>query len=325
MGRHSYVPKHPLFSGTQEEIAFPVPLPRQQRPPVDSALVHRPTADDVLPTGWQRLGDSRFQVSLRWRRERPRFAPVLALHSPLLIVESMRQSAILLSHTEYAVPLGQHFVMHEVHYTAYPEGLGIHVPPGEVTAEVTCSDVRGGRRITGMNCTFVFRRGGVVAARGEGRLGITSPAAYRRMRGERSDAVLPHQPAGVDPRLAGCRGPAEVLLALPAERGRWQLRVDPRHPELRCSALDHFPGTMLVNACCQAARAATAPEALYPRTMRLRFERYAEFSPACWVEARPVPTSSTVLVAFVQNGRSVLRAELTMEPLRNAGRPGGLR
>lgn len=323
MARQGSVHKRFLLHEAAEESAFP--LPRQQRRPVDAALVHRPTADDVLPTGWQRVADSRFRVSLRWQRAHPRFPPVLALHSPLLIAESMRQSAMLLSHTEYGVPLGQHFVMNEVRYSACPEGLGIHAPFGDVTAEVTCSDVRGGRRITGMHCTFVFRRGGVVAARGEGRLGITSPAAYRRMRGERTDAVLPHQPAGVDPWLAGCRNPGEVLLALPAERGHWQLRVDPRHPQLRRNAIDHFPGMMLMDACCQAARAATAPQVLYPVTMHLAFESYAEFSPACWIEARPVPGSSTVLVAFVQNGRSVLRAELDMEAPPGSDRRDGRR
>ncbi|WP_331721366.1 ScbA/BarX family gamma-butyrolactone biosynthesis protein [Streptomyces sp. NBC_00212] len=309
MTQRTFLPNRTHVPGTNGSTGQPRRIPHQRRPTVDPALVHRPVAHDVLPTAWRQVADSRFQVDVRWPEEPRLFRPDDGLHSPLIIAETMRQSAILLTHTAFGVPLDHRFVLQDLRYTVGRDFLPVNGATNDVAVEVACSAVRGGRRPTGMHCRVTLRRG-TAWAEGEGELGITSPAAYRRIRGERATAELPHQPRPMAPGTVRCATAEQVLLAPPAAENRWQLRVDPHHPDL---TNDHFPGILLMEACRQAACAATASEAFHPLVFSVRFLRYAEFSTPCWVEARPQQGSSDVLVTCHQDGEPVFLAHMATE------------
>ncbi|MEJ8642009.1 ScbA/BarX family gamma-butyrolactone biosynthesis protein [Streptomyces sp. MS1.HAVA.3] len=269
---------------------------------VSEQLVHRTSAADVLPTGWTRLGGDRFLVLARWPHDHPSFRPVAGLPSPILISETLRQTAMMLAHAEFGVPLGHHFVMWDITHVAHPERLPAGTAPAEVTVEVTCSDVRRrGSGLAGMDCHMDIRSRGRIVASGGGALTVTSPAAYRRLRAERLDDRLPTAPPPPAPEFAGVLDAREVMLAPAAEPGRWQLRTDRRHPAVLGRSNDHYPGMVLMSAAHQAAHAVA--DSFYPAYSSIRFSRYAEFSSPCWVEAQPAPSEGAGTAAVRVTGR----------------------
>lgn len=174
MTQRTFLQNRTHVPGTKGSTGQPRRIPHQRRPTVDPALVHRPVAHDVLPTAWRQVADSRFQVDVRWPEEPRLFRPDDGLHSPLIIAETMRQSAILLTHTAFGVPLDHRFVLQDLRYTVGRDFLPVNGPTNDVAVEVACSAIRGGRRPTAMHCRVTLRRG-TARAEGEGELGITSP------------------------------------------------------------------------------------------------------------------------------------------------------
>ncbi|WP_052845193.1 AfsA-related hotdog domain-containing protein [Streptomyces sp. NRRL S-31] len=81
------------------------------------AAVHKAAAAEVLLTDARPLGQNRFAVAALWPRDA--FLTHRATSSPcdpLLVAETVRQSAIHLSHTFYDVPKGHHFVLSNLNF-----------------------------------------------------------------------------------------------------------------------------------------------------------------------------------------------------------------
>ena len=257
--------------------------------PVAGELVHRTSEHEVLPTGWTRLDDSRFSVSVRWPRDHRCFAPVRGHHDALLVAETMRQATILLAHAEMDVPLGQHFVMWGLEYSlAEVAGLALDGRPDTVQTMVTCGQVRRrGNRLSSMRSEYVMWRAGRLLATGRARLTCTSPQVYARLRGERlavAGAAVPLLPA-VAPQLVGRVAVEDVVLApVPQERA-WKLRVDTSHPSYFHRPNDHVPGMLLLEAARQAARAVAPAREFVPARVEVAFHRYAELGSPCWITA----------------------------------------
>jgi hypothetical protein len=292
--------------------------------PVSNELVHRSTASDVLPVGWQTLTRDRFLINVEWPQDHPFYTRVNGNHAANLIGETIRQCGLLLAHAAYDVPLGHHFVMWDMTYTR--EGVRPATTPGSrhITVEVVCSDLRfRGRRLGSMTCEMTLRAGGRTVARGGGRFDIVSPAAYRRLRGPQIEShTTPVQPKPVPPTAVGRTRAIDVLLAPAPEpaatttalSGRWQLRADFGHPTLFDHRNDHFPGMVLVEAAFQAANAAVAPALHHHTSAKVAFLGYVEYGSPCWIEARTVPTDlphlTTVEVTGHQNDRLMFTALL---------------
>lgn len=296
-----------------------VPQPRVEARRVPERLVHRTSATDVLPVTWRRTGETRFLVTGRWPHDHPSFRPMAGRYSPLVISETLRQTAMLLAHSEFGVPMDHHFVMWDISHIARPERLRVRPAPEEVTVEVDCSDVRSrGGRLAGMHCHMTIRIGAHTVAAGGGDLTITSPAAYRRIRAARLGERLPVTPPPPAPEVAAELDPKEVMLASSAEPGRWRLRTDHRHPSVYGRSNDHYPGMVLAAAALQAAGAVTGSGTFYPASSSIRFSRYAEFSSPCWIEARAVPgdggAGTAVKVTGHQDGQTVFVATFTGAP-----------
>ncbi|GAA1375940.1 ScbA/BarX family gamma-butyrolactone biosynthesis protein [Streptomyces beijiangensis] len=284
-------------------------------------FVHRAAADDVLLTGWQRQDATRFTLDASWPAGHRFYAALHGRHAPTLIAETLRQAAMLLAHTEFAVPVGHAFLMWDLNYTAHPELL--RTGPGNLPLKLdfTCSKIRRrGVQLASMTCQLTIRRAGEVIATGGGSLTCTTPAAYRRLRQGRLAARPPAPGAAVPPQTVNRTGTTDVVLGPAPGRLRWQLRADPAHRTMFDHTGDHIPGMVLLEAAHQAAYA-TASGDFYPTSVTISYNRYAEFDTPCWIQARtvpaPTPGALAVLVTCLQDDQRVFNALLEGIP----GRP----
>ncbi|MEV6803914.1 ScbA/BarX family gamma-butyrolactone biosynthesis protein [Streptomyces sp. NPDC051132] len=292
---------------------------------VPREYVHRASVAEVFLTGWvpdesvpDASSDS-FVVRAQWPRSHALFAPVDGHQDPLLMVESIRQTGSLLAHAEYAVPFGHQFLMRDMSFTASAAAFRIGSAPTEVELHTVCRDlVRRGRTIAGMRYEVRVRRDGVTVATGSAGFSCTSPAAYRRLRGERPTATGRALPAPADPAEVGRTDPEHVLLAARAEPGenRWELRVDTGHAGFFDHPVDHVPGMVLIEAARQAARAATGQPRALLLGLETEFTRYAELDAPCWIEARVDEFGTTgdlrVRVTATQEGARVFAGTLSL-------------
>ncbi|WEH36886.1 ScbA/BarX family gamma-butyrolactone biosynthesis protein [Streptomyces sp. AM 4-1-1] len=295
--------------------------------PVPIELVHRVREEDAFPVRWAEAGEDRFLVHARWPHDHPFYAPLRGLHDPLMLVETMRQSAVLVIHAGYGVPVGHHFLLAELEFTCRPEGLEVGDGPTDVEVEVRCEQLRRrGGHPSQIRSRWVIRAGGTVLATGEGLGRMTSPQAYRRLRGAGIVPVVPGPaPRPIDPARAGRGRAHDVVLSATSRPDTWRLRVDTGHATLFQRANDHIPGMLLLEAARQAAAALTAPAPFFPHGGSIVFDRYAEFADACWIEARttPPPPDSpdavAVRVTGSQDGHQVFGATLLASaPAREA-------
>ncbi|GGS57923.1 MULTISPECIES: ScbA/BarX family gamma-butyrolactone biosynthesis protein [Streptomyces] len=291
---------------------------------VPREFVHRASVAEVFLTGWAAektdSGESdAFVVRAQWPRNHALFAPVGGYQDPLLMVESIRQIGSLLAHAEYAVPFGHQFLMRDMSFTAAASAFEVEPVPTEVELHAVCRElVRRGRTIAGMRYEVCVRRGDLTVATGGASYSCTSPAAYRRLRGERPTRTFRDVPAPADPAEVGRTDPDHVVLAdraVPGEN-RWELRVDTGHPCFFDHPVDHVPGMVLIEAARQAARAATGQPGALLVALDTEFTRYAELDAPCWIEARAGDLDAAgnlrVRVSGIQEGEQVFAADLTL-------------
>ncbi|WP_078918016.1 ScbA/BarX family gamma-butyrolactone biosynthesis protein [Streptomyces sp. NRRL WC-3725] len=291
--------------------------------PVAKELVHRSKLPDVLPVAWRTLTENRYLITVDWPQGHPFYTGEAGKGAATLLAETIRQCGLLLAHAAYEVPLGHHFIMWDMEYSGpCPAAQAGELRRMEV--EAVCSDLRHrGRLLGGMTCRMTLRRDGVVVGEGGGRFDIISPAAYRRLRGDRLQTEAPPvQPDPVPPGRVGRARPMDVLLApapQPASEaggiaGRWQLRADFGHPTLFDHRNDHFPGMVLLEAALQAANATVAPAVYHHTSAKVCFLGYVEYDAPCWIESRTRPADAAqppaIEITAHQNGRLVFAALL---------------
>ncbi len=280
------------------------------------ALVHQTDGGDVIPTGWSRAGEHGYRVKGNWNSRHAFFSPLQNRYSPVTIFETFRQSIILLAHEAYSVPMEHHFVMWDVYYTAVPQELAVREEAARIDVEVEFSDIlQRGTRPAGMHCHIVISRGGRQLAAGGGRLSITSPAAYRRLRGEalHSHAATADLRPAIAPALVGRSDESYVVLGAADTPDSWGLRIDPLHPLNVNRKRDHHPGILLMEAVQQVAHLVPR-QPFYPETLRIQFQRYAELGVPCVIEARTCVQLGTgtelLTVRGTQDGQLVFTADL---------------
>ncbi|WP_280888036.1 ScbA/BarX family gamma-butyrolactone biosynthesis protein [Streptomyces sp. LBL] len=256
---------------------------------VPRQLVHRAAVAETLLTGWHRIADDRFSVSAQWPRAHGlHVSPDWSAYDPLLVVETVRQSGALISHTEYEVPLGDHFVLREFDVATFPRQLAVGAVPAELTVEVAFVDIqyRGRRPVGAVYTAEVLRDGERVATARRVAFTCTSEPVYRRLRGGRTAATvtpLPLPPA-LPAATVGRALPADVVLAPAGRPNLWRLRIDTAHPVFFDHPLDHVPGMLLLEATRQAVQAHTGGTRS-PVSFHIAFHRYAELDELAWIEA----------------------------------------
>ncbi|MGW7488946.1 ScbA/BarX family gamma-butyrolactone biosynthesis protein [Streptomyces sp. NPDC054786] len=297
------------------------------RPPVLTTTVpreyvHRAAVAEVFLTNWRR-DDVGWVVSAQWPRAHTFYGPVHGLHDPLLLIETMRQAGILLSHVAYRVPLDHPIMWQRVRYDLAPQALRAAEEPAEVELHITAHDmVHRGTRLVSARQDFRIVCDGLDLASASLLYSCHSPAVYRRLRGEYSDVALANSrklplPEAVAPQLVAREHDRDVVLSPTDRPDRWQLRVDTSHPVLFDHPVDHAPGMLMVEAARQAAQAAT-PGFTVPASIDCSFERYAELDAPSWVQARTTGRTDgdrrQVEVAVEQHGKPVVSAQIACVP-----------
>ncbi|WP_306459474.1 ScbA/BarX family gamma-butyrolactone biosynthesis protein [Streptomyces sp. TLI_55] len=288
---------------------------------VPKELVHRASVAEVMLTDWERVSKDHFTVAAQWPRGHSFFANVDGRHDPLIAAETIRQAGTLLTHAEFGVPLGYHFLMWDLSVSVQPEILRVGTAPASVDVEMTCEDVKlRGNRLAGCRYNAVIRRDGQVAATGSANFTCTSGKVYERLRGDRSDFAERQLPltAPVAPQNVGRISPMDVVLSPIGDPNRWLLRVDTRHPILFDHPVDHVPGMVLLEAARQASTALLGCPCL-PVDFSSEFMKYVELDAPCVIEAQHLPDSGTdrgerVLVTGYQDETPVFRSTVTMAP-----------
>ncbi|MCK1823093.1 A-factor biosynthesis protein [Streptomyces sp. XM83C] len=281
---------------------------------VPRQLVHRAAVAETLLTGWRRLADDRFTVAAQWPRAHGLHVSAdWTAYDPLLAVETVRQSGTLLSHTEYDVPLGHHFVLDAIEVTTHPEHLRVGALPAETEVNVTFTEVQyRGRRPSSARYTAEVLRCGARAATADVSFTCLGEAVYRRLRSGRTpDTVTaPPAPPGLPPEAVGRALPGDVVLA-PADReDRWRLRVNTAHPVFFDHPQDHVPGMLLLEAARQAAVARTGGKQ-FPVAYHARFHRYAELDEPAWIEIAG-PDGPGIRVRGTQGGMPLFDCQVSL-------------
>ncbi|MEQ8143387.1 ScbA/BarX family gamma-butyrolactone biosynthesis protein [Streptomyces sp. OP7] len=286
---------------------------------VPKEFVHRASVAEVMLTGWERADEGRFAVTAQWPRGHIFFTSVNGCHDPLIAAETLRQIGSLLAHAEYAVPLGHHFLMRDLSLTVHPEHLLVGGAPASLDIDVVCEDVKMRREsLAGLRYTTVMRRAGQVVATGSASFTCMTSKVYQRLRADRLDNAGPQLPltAPTAPQNVGRVSPTDVVLSPVGRPGRWQLRVDTRHPVLFEHPVDHIPGMMLLEAARQAAVATTREDAM-PLSLTGQFTRYAELDTPCTIDARRLPhtdqeQTTAVQVTGHQDAQPVFQSTVTL-------------
>lgn len=255
--------------------------------PVDRTLVHRARLDDVIPTRLTRHDDAHFTVSTRWPPAHRLFVAD-GHYTASLVLESIRQTTLLVSHAELGVPLRHHFVMWDLCHRLDAALLTRATVPEGVTLDVHVTELRRrGAVPSNVGMDMTIRTGDRAIGSGSIRFNLTSPAAYARIRGDKltSDApgLTAALPEPVEPPTVH-RSRADVVLS--ADRpGRWQLRADPANEFFFDRVNDHIPAMVLVEAAQQAANLLVPSGRFTPSSSEMNFSRYVEWGVPCWIEA----------------------------------------
>lgn len=297
-------------------------------------LVHKLDENEVLLTDWCPEDDATVRIAADWPRSihpfydrGPGGAP-----DPLLVMETVRQAGLLTCHAQHAIPLDHRFGWERLEFELSP-GSAV-LDERRIQVEVrSCDLVRRGNRITRLTLDYQVSQDGRPLARAGCVVSLLDERVYRRLRGA----------AGIDPMTAFARAlppappiPArqvgrhraeDVMLGLattrrhvsPDAQAVWSLRIDTRHPVLFDHPVDHAPGTALIEAARQAARALFHPVPTRVSALSCAFKRYIELDRPCLVEALRLPAEpgepARVRVRFRQDdGEPACTADFTVSP-----------
>jgi len=303
--------RFPIKTSAEDVDLFAQPVPRH--------LVHRRSVAEVFPTHWEALGDDSFFVTAQWSLTHTFFVPVAGIwHDPMLIMETLRQAGLLLSHTAFEVPTDYNFLIDTISSHAHPEGLVIDDSPAEIAAYVTCHDAKKRRRaIAGLRMRAELFRGSRTVGAAETTFRCIPPEVYVRIRPARQiDAV--DLPEPIPPHLVERERVADVVLAPTDERHAWWLRVDPNHPVMYEHPVDHVPGMAVIEAFRQAAHCLLHPIPVFPVGIEVSFARFVERDAPCLIRARagnPLPNGDLEVSAVAeQGGRIAVRGRVTTRP-----------
>ncbi|MGH3758273.1 ScbA/BarX family gamma-butyrolactone biosynthesis protein [Actinophytocola sp.] len=274
------------------------------RQPVPPRLVRRTHQSDVFVTNLRVTGVDTFEVSARLPRAHSFYGPVRpGQHDPMLLLETVRESILLVGHFAYEIPREYKWITHDKQFAFDAAGLSTPVTAGgtepvELLLVISNHDIkRRGRRPAAMRTEIECFRDGMRIGTATYNWSVVSGAAYKKLRGEHATAG-PSVPAGVDvvrPDRVGRSDRVDVLLAErfgDTDEPGWQIRVDPAHPVIYDHPVDHVPGNAIAEVARQAALLAVdRPDAL-PVGGDFAFAHYLEFDAPCLVSATVVGTAS---------------------------------
>ncbi|MFF3941633.1 ScbA/BarX family gamma-butyrolactone biosynthesis protein [Streptomyces phaeofaciens] len=304
-------------AGTESDTTTPpgtgALLVRPLTTTVPKELVHRASVAEVMLTGWERVGDHRFAVAAQWPRGHSFFA-VDGRYNPLIAAETIRQTAVLLAHAEYGVPLDRRLLVKDIGVSTLPEHFDIGWTPAALELRVAALASTGhDGTLTGLRVNVEILRDGHLAATGGCALS-SDTAANDQAPGPLPQVIALTPP--VPPQTVGRLSPLDVVLSAMGRPDQWLLRVDIGHPVFFDRHIDHVPDMMLLEAACQAM-AMTLGRPCVPLDITTEFDRGTELTSHCVIEACRIPGNGTdcvesVLVTGHQSGKLVFRSAVTV-------------
>ncbi|MCF1594610.1 ScbA/BarX family gamma-butyrolactone biosynthesis protein [Streptomyces muensis] len=277
------------------------------------AYTHLKHNDAVLIDSWQRTDEDRFTLRLDWPA-----APHGHPYDPRVLTQTIRQSGLAVAHAEYEVPLDHQTLLNWLDVTVSPDFRVPDTEPSTLLVDLTVAPGRSGRRAAhAMHMEIRTSPDDEPVARADTEFGWISPAAYRRVRGDRltgawGDWPLPDP---VEPGLVRRGQAVDVVLAPTRAPHRWQLRNDVSNVLLFDHPVDHVPGLVLWEAAQQAAQALLAPSVCVPVSVATTYRRYVEFDQPCLIDARVLgpqgPGRVAVRVTGTQGDATAFTADIT--------------
>ncbi|WP_411142075.1 ScbA/BarX family gamma-butyrolactone biosynthesis protein [Streptomyces sp. x-80] len=269
-------------------------------------MVHRTSLAEVLLTDVRRTGDASFEAAASWPRSHPTFPRDGAdLHSPLIVVETLRQLGIYLPLRYFGVPATAHLLITDLFFAITPAA---EPRAASAATDVTCltgvSDLRtrADGAVTGLRLEVTFLAGGTAFARAGGGACFLDARRYTVLRGavttvrRTSRTSVRVRPEATGPAVAD---PRDIVIGL--DGGTLLVEpVDPKHPFFFDHTTDHVPGMVLLEAARQAAALESHGTLLRPTAGRLRAVRFTEFSPPARVLC--VPHHGTCVFRVFQGG-----------------------
>ncbi|MFF3554970.1 ScbA/BarX family gamma-butyrolactone biosynthesis protein [Streptomyces tsukubensis] len=256
------------------------PVPRLTTT-VPREYVHRASHAEVFLTGSRRLAEHQFALTAEWPHRHPFFtSPDGRHHHPLQAAETIRQTGLLLAHTQYGIPLDHHFLLTQLHLAVHPRQLATAPGPTELAVTATTTDTtHRGKRLTHFTMDIVIHRNGHPCATGGGHFATIPGAVYRRLRGTTAPPPRTRTSPGrtLSPAATRKNSAADVVLAETGRPRDYLLDPDPAHPTLFEHISDHYPGMVLLEAAFQAA-VHTRPGRPVPTGLHAHFHQYAEYT-----------------------------------------------
>jgi len=259
---------------------------------VDSSLVHKSSADQVLLVSAEQHGPGTLELGVGVPPGHPCTAGLPA-SSTLLGFELMRQCAIAYAHLAARVPQGCAFLMNELTF-AWVGGFIPSAPEqftGRVNVRECAVKMRQGQ-VSGLQLEADYISGGTVVGTGHGDLTCLPPRAYQAIRRN----APPVDNANTGPLGTVLDGGRQTECGLEARLvWNWGDRFIFDHPS------DHVSGMLLVSAVLQAHLLLAGSQA---GAVGLRCENFAEYN-------LPVDVAGTLegpgqtRVTITQSGRII--------------------
>ncbi|MDQ0964324.1 hypothetical protein QFZ66_008202 [Streptomyces sp. B4I13] len=289
---------------------------------VPRALVHKSADREVLLSTVRPLGDDRFAVVPRWPQDH-------LLHhragdgtrDSLVVVETMRQAGICLSHRFHDVPADHAFVLHGFDFRL-DAPLRDSGDGADVLFDVVLRRVPGSPRRFRLTAEADLVVGGRTVGHASMRWDALPPAQYALVRSRSAAAAAPFdvtdltaEARALPPAAVGRDRDDAVLLAnLGDPSAGWQLRADTGHPALFDHGSDHVPGMVIVEGFRQAVlvRAAVGGAgALSIDSLQTSFLAFGELGQPVTITAKP-ENAHTCLLAARQGTRTLATALATV-------------
>ncbi|MGI8668130.1 MAG: ScbA/BarX family gamma-butyrolactone biosynthesis protein [Jatrophihabitans sp.] len=277
---------------------------------IDRTLVHRDAIAEVLLTDVARVSDTEFAVAAQWPRSHRVYRPdSQGRHDPMLILETVRQTGLAVSHLGFDIGFDQHSVMRDVGFEldpdAEPRAL---VTATDVTVRVTCQNVvRRAGALRSMTVVLRFIADDIEFAVGTGTISWLSASTYAALRARAatrgSTGVNSWNSGRFKVQASARRAAPDALLAPTRTPGRSrQLVVPLNHPVYFDHPLDHAPGMLLIDAAWQAAAALHGEAARLVGCM-MGCPAFTELGVATKIQLKPT-SGDTTLFSVEQGGRA---------------------
>ncbi|WP_217165397.1 ScbA/BarX family gamma-butyrolactone biosynthesis protein [Streptomyces sp. AC512_CC834] len=307
-----------LRPAPETRLSFTGPMPR--------SAVHKEADSEVLLTDAKCIGKDRFTIAALWPRDHfLRHRGADAPSDPFLLVESVRQTSIFLSHRFYGVPQEHPFVLCDLGFDLeYP------LPPRRdsplpVVLDAVCVPTTNNPRRFGMRLETTAYIDGRRIGRASLHWLAMAPKTYQLVRfrgapaesegarGEQSHA------APVPPQAVGHCHDRDVLLGWEpdgvheTDQSTWRLRINRDHPVLFDHHSDHIPGMLLLEACRQAALVGIPQTSDPLRKVSATFTSFGELSRPVTLHARQANQAAAdehpgISVTALQEGKILASA-----------------